>query len=167
MSQPFIGQLSLVGFNFAPLGWNICQGQLISISSNEALYALIGTTYGGDGQSTFQLPNLQGRIPVHQGPGYTMGMVGGSETVTILAANFPSHTHALVANASSTAPVNTPGSNSVANGSKIYKNVPPTTAMSSAMVGVSTGGNLPHNNIQPYQALNWIIAMEGIFPTQN
>jgi microcystin-dependent protein len=164
--DPFIGEVRAVGFNFAPIGWNICQGQIISISDNSPLFNLIGTTYGGDGVSTFGLPNLQSRVPVHQGNGYVMGQTGGVEEVTILGSTFPAHQHALVASSSSTSPTNAPSGNFLAAGLKIYRSSNPDVAMNSAMVTFSNGGNLPHNNIQPYQAINWIIALNGIYPSQ-
>jgi microcystin-dependent protein len=165
MGQPYVGQLLLVGFSFAPVDWNICAGQIIGISTNQALYALIGTTYGGDGVQTFGLPNLQGRIPVHVGTGYVIGQIGGAETVSITAANFPTHTHTLVAS-SVTGTLNTPANNSVAAGTKFFRNEAPAVAMNPSMVTTAPGGNLPHDNLQPYVALNWIIAMSGIYPTQ-
>jgi microcystin-dependent protein len=164
--DPFIGEVRAVGFSFGPVGWNICQGQLISISDNQALFTLIGTTYGGNGQTTFGLPNLQSRIPVHQGNGYVMGQSGGTETVTITASTFPNHQHSLVASSSSTSPTNLPANNFMAAGLKIYRTEDPSAAMNPAMVSVSNGGNLPHNNIQPYQAINWIIALSGVYPSQ-
>lgn len=164
--NPFIGEVRAVGFSFGPVGWNICQGQLISISDNAALFQLIGTTYGGDGQNTFGLPNLQSRIPVHQGNGYVIGQLGGVETVTIGASNFPAHQHSLVASSATSGATNLPGNNTMANGAKIYKTIAPTVGMNPAMVSTSNGGNQPHGNIQPYQAINWIIALNGVFPSQ-
>jgi microcystin-dependent protein len=164
--DPFIGEVRAVGFNFGPAGWNICQGQIISISDNQALYTLIGTIYGGDGVSTFGLPNLQSRVPVHQGNGYVIGQLGGAETVTITASTFPTHQHSLAASSADTSTTNSPAGNFMAAGSKIYRNVSPAVGMNPAMVGISDGGSLPHNNIQPYQAINWIIALNGIYPSQ-
>lgn len=164
--DPFIGEVRAVGFNFGPVGWNICQGQIISISDNQALFTLIGTTYGGDGMTTFGLPNLQSRIPVHQGNGYVMGQLGGAETVTIGASTFPIHQHSLVASSSSTSPTNVPTGNLMAAGLKIYRTGSPVMGMNTAMVSFSNGGSQPHNNIQPYQAINWIIALNGIYPSQ-
>jgi len=169
MSSPYVGEVRLVGFNFAPVNWSICNGNILSISGNESLFNLIGTTYGGNGQTTFGLPNLQGRVPVHQGTGggatYVIGQLGGQEAVSISAANYPAHNHTLQASSTAGASA-TPANNTVGSGSKIY--APPTdnpgTAMNAAMVSVSTGGNLPHNNVQPFLALNWIIALYGIFP---
>lgn len=164
--NPFVGEVRAVGFNFGPVGWSICQGQLVAISDNQALYALIGTTYGGDGISTFALPNLQSRIPVHQGNGNVIGQTGGAETVTINAATYPYHQHSLVASSNSTGAGNTPANNFMAGGLKFYRSGDPNVAMNPAMVSLSSGGSLPHDNIQPYQAINWIISLEGIFPSQ-
>jgi len=166
MSQPFIGEVRAVGFGFTPLGWSACQGQMISIGDYQALYTLIGTTYGGNGMDNFGIPNLQGRVPVHQGNNYVIGQLAGTEAVTITGSTFPNHQHSLLASSSSTGVVNAPAGNFVAAGLKIYRNASPAVLMSSAMVGFSGGGSVPHNNIQPYQALNWIIALEGIFPSQ-
>jgi microcystin-dependent protein len=173
MSQPYVGEVRAVGFNFQPINWNYCNGQLIAISENNALFNLIGTTYGGDGQNTFALPNLQSRIPVHQGTlqgggTYIIGATGGVESVTIVSASYPAHTHALAGTSnagSGSAPLN----NAAGGGSKIYAPSAdaPSVPMNPAMVGLSGGGNQPHSNIQPYQAINWIISLYGIYPTQS
>ena len=165
MSQPFVGELRLVGYTFAPLGWQFCNGQLMSIEQYQALFSLIGTTYGGDGQTTFALPDLRGRVPVHQGPGYFLGLPSGSEAVTIVTGTYPSHTHALTESTSNTGATANP-SGQAAGGLQFYATQPPDVAMSGAMVGSYAGGNQPHSNIQPFQVLNWIIAMYGIYPTQ-
>lgn len=172
MSTAFVGEVRLVGFNFAPSGWSICQGQLLSIANNEALYMLIGTTYGGDGQNTFNLPNLAGRIPIHQGRDaagnvYALGQIGGSETATVASSQLPAHTHALMASTNSTGTVSNPTNNVVASGVKMFTPLlAPTDAMNPAMISVAQGGSLPHENRQPYQVLNWIISLGGIFPSQ-
>jgi microcystin-dependent protein len=172
MSTSFIGEVRAVGFNFAPVGWLMCQGQLVSIAENSALFQLIGTTYGGDGQSTFGLPNLQSRIPIHQGTGggatYVIGQAGGLEQVTIGANQYPQHTHSLQAT-SSTAGSSAPANSVVGSGSKIYggPTALPVTPLNASMVGPSNGGNGPHGNIQPYLVLNWIISLYGVFPSQS
>ncbi|MGO9775075.1 MAG: phage tail protein [Terracidiphilus sp.] len=170
MSTCFIGEVRLVGFNFAPLDWSFCNGQLVSISSNETLYNLIGTTYGGDGQSTFGLPNLQGRIPIHYGSNgvstYIIGQSGGVESVTISANQYPAHTHSLIASKNTTGS-NTATGNVVNSGLTAYTPDAPNSAMLAAQVGTNGGGNQPHSNLQPYLALNWVIALYGIYPTQN
>jgi microcystin-dependent protein len=171
MSQPYVGEVRAVGFNFAPAGWAFCQGQLLPISDYETLFNLIGTIYGGDGQSTFGLPNLQGRIPIHQGTSslgttYVIGQLGGVESVTIASATYPQHTHTLFASSAAGA-VSNPANNAAGSGSKIYAAPAdiPTIAMNAAMVGLSGGGGQPHDNLQPYLALNWIISLFGIYPT--
>lgn len=171
MSQPFIGEIRMFGGNFAPVGFAFCNGQLLSIADNNALFALIGTTYGGDGQTTFALPNLQGRLPMHMGSGagttVTIGEAGGTESVTLSANQIPNHTHALQASTAagtSAAPAN----NVLAASSavKVYKAGTPANALATQAIG-NNGGNQPHGNIQPYQCINFIIALEGIFPSRN
>jgi microcystin-dependent protein len=172
MADPFVAEIRVVGFNFAPTGWATCDGQIMPISQNTALFSLLGTTYGGDGKSTFALPDLQGSAPMHPGQGAglslrDLGEQAGSETVTLLQSEIPVHTHTLSANAlpasaSLAAPTQALG-RSV--GGLAYKASPPgtTAAMSAQAVGL-TGGDLPHNNLMPYLTLNYIIALQGIFP---
>ncbi|MGA2742625.1 MAG: tail fiber protein [Bryobacteraceae bacterium] len=170
MSTAYVGEVRLVGFNFAPVGWALCNGQLVSISAYNALFNLIGTTYGGDGQNTFALPNLQGRIPVHQGSvsggaNYIIGQVGGLESVPLTLSQYPVHSHALMAS-SNPGNGNNPGSQTVGSGLKVYLNETPATGMNASMVGQSGGGSQPHDNLQPYQVLNWIISLYGVYPIQ-
>jgi len=169
MSQPFIGQLLLVGFNFPPSGWATCNGALQSIAENSTLFNLIGTTYGGDGQQTYALPNLQSRIPIHQGSNgvstYVIGQTGGVENVTITLNQFPTHTHALQGS-SGAASSNVPTGNTLG-GVSAYTTAAPNIAMNNATIGFSGGGSQPHNNLQPYLALNWVISLFGIYPSQN
>jgi microcystin-dependent protein len=170
--QVFVGQLLLVGFNFAPVGWAFCNGALVPISQYEALFNLIGTTYGGDGQNTFGLPDLRGRTPIAtgqlQGGGnYVLGQPGGAENVTIASSNYPTHNH-LVNGVSSGATSSSPGGMTLAGSRSIYvNNTAASVALNPAMVGPSipTAGGGPHANLQPYQTLNWIISLYGIFPT--
>lgn len=170
MSQPFVGELRLVAFNFAPAGWSICQGQLTAISQNDTLFNLIGTTYGGDGQQTFGLPNLAGRVPVHQGTfgggTYVMGQLAGVESVTITANQYPNHTHSAIANSDGQNRLTSAQGNLPAAGPTIYGSRPPADAMASDFLSTA-GGNQPHNNLQPFLVLNWIISLFGIFPSQN
>jgi microcystin-dependent protein len=171
MSDQYVGEVRLVGFNFAPVDWLICNGQQLAISDNETLYNLIGTTYGGDGQSNFNLPNLQGSIPIHQGSNsfgttYVIGQVGGVENVTIGASQYPNHTHTLMASNNNTGSSTATG-NVVDSGLTAYTAAAPNSAMLAAQVGTNGGGSQPHNNLQPYLALNWIIALYGVYPTQN
>ncbi len=176
MSDPFVAEIRIFPFNFPPKGWAFCDGQILPISQNTALFSLLGTTYGGDGQSTFALPDLQGSSPMHtgnsQGPGLSQhfeGEQGGTETTTLLLSGIPLHTHtvgrALDALGNSTTPVNSiwaqTGSVRVAVNS--YNPGPPTGAMKSDVIQ-PTGGSLPHNNLQPYLTLNFCIALQGVFP---
>lgn len=176
MSSPFLGQLMLVPYNFSPRGWAFCQGQILSIAQNTALFALVGTTYGGNGQTTFALPDLRGRVPISsgQGPGlsnYSLGQLSGTENTTLLSTNMPAHTHTATAalNANS-GPANDsiPNGNFLAEGS-IYRSTANAT-MNSGAVAVTvnpTGGSQPFSIVQPYLTLNWVIALQGIFPSRN
>jgi microcystin-dependent protein len=170
MSTPYIGEVRLVGFNFPPVDWATCNGALQSISENSTLFNLIGTTYGGDGQQTFALPNLQSRIPIHQGSNgvstYIMGQQGGLETVTVNVNQFPSHTHSLLAS-SANAPNNLPDNNVLGGGVTAYSAGTPTEVLNNATIGYSGGGSQPHNNLQPFLVLNWIIALYGVYPSQS
>jgi microcystin-dependent protein len=169
MADPFLGEIILFGGNFAPSGWAFCNGQLLSISQNTALFSLLGTTYGGDGMSTFALPNLQGRAPIHagQGPGlspYLQGQSGGTESVTLDQRTMPAHSHAARGvNAAATA--TSPTNNAVGVKSALY--VAPDSATAACKSLASAGGGQPHNNLQPYLALNYIIALQGIFPSRS
>ncbi|HEY1128142.1 MAG TPA: tail fiber protein [Roseateles sp.] len=166
MSDPFVGEIRLFAGNFAPTGWAFCQGQLLPIAENDVLFTLIGTIYGGDGQSTFALPNLAGRIPMHVGPGYVQGELLGSETVTLTAAQIPQHTHAMHAS-TSTADGTTPGGALLAGTSvPSYDTGPGTTAMAAGAIGPA-GGSQPHENMAPTLTVNYIISLFGIFPSQN
>lgn len=168
--EPFLGQILLVPYNFAPRGWAFCNGALLSIAQNSALFSLLGTTYGGDGVTTFALPDLRGRVPISsgQGPGlqpYTLGEQTGSETVTLITTQIPAHTHSVQAGIGSSAVTpegNFLGSDSV---TSIY-DVTAATTMNPAMIGVA-GGSQPHENRQPLLVMNYIIALEGIFPSRS
>lgn len=165
MAQPYVGEIRMFGGNFAPAGWMFCEGQLLPISENETLFNLIGTTYGGDGQSTFALPDLRGRLPMHMGNGFILAETGGAEEITLTTQQIPAHTHPFVcANAAGTqgSPVNfvPAASNTVS----IYKvPVAALTPMAAQAVG-PTGGSQPHNNFQPYLCVDFIISLFGIFP---
>jgi microcystin-dependent protein len=172
VSQPYVGQILLVAFNFAPAGWQACDGSLLPISEFDTLFALIGTTYGGDGQSTFGVPDLRGRVTVHQGqaPGlnsYVIGQLGGVEIVTLTGNQMPQHSHALLAS-SADATVNDPTNAVLAGGgqNRLYSNATPVNSMNPAMVS-PMGGSQPHNNQQPFLVCNWIISQFGVFPSQN
>lgn len=172
--EPFIGQIILAGFNFAPRGYALCQGQLLSIAQNSALFSLLGTTYGGDGITTFALPDLRGRVPMGfgNGPGLTPRVLGeesGTETVTLLVSEIPAHNHLLLANSApgdTGAPAGAVLANSGATDREYLSTGAPNEPMSVQAIGM-TGGTLPHNNMQPYLVLNYSIALEGIFPSRN
>jgi microcystin-dependent protein len=168
MSEPFIGEIRMVGFNFAPVGWALCDGQLMAISQNTALFALLGTFYGGDGIRTFALPDLQGRVPMHQGNGLglsprTLGTPGGHERVTLVPAQIPPHTHPL--NATTAAATSSAPAGHVLAGGGAYGGPPGNTQLDPTAVG-SVGGGESHGNIQPFLVVNFIIALQGIFPAR-
>jgi microcystin-dependent protein len=172
MASVFLGSLMLVPYNFPPKGFAFCEGQLLSISQNTALFSLLGTTYGGDGRSTFALPNLQGSLAVGQGQGpglnlYTLGETGGSPTVTLLASNVPTHNHT-VSGDKLAADLNTPKGNDLATSAnpQIYSSNVTNLAAMNAQSTNMVGNGLPHNNMMPYLGLQWIIALVGIFPSR-
>ncbi len=165
MSQPFVGEIRMVGFNFAPNGWAFCNGETLSISQNETLFNLIGTTYGGDGQTTFQLPNLMGRFPVHQGNGYVIGGLNGTETVTLTTSQIPAHSHLLQAAASAGTETSPAGAVWAESALEQYSTASPTGSMG-ATLG-QTGGSQPHNNMPPFLAINYVISLFGVYPSQN
>ena len=165
MSEPFVGEIRMGGFNFAPQGWAFCDGSLLAISEYDVLFDLLGTTYGGDGQTTFALPNLLGRVPIHQGLGYLPGQSGGTETVALTTAQMASHTHAIsVENGAGT--LASPNGNYFAETPSAVFATPGTTEAMGSVVS-TMGGSLPHDNIQPYQAITYIISLFGVFPSQN
>jgi microcystin-dependent protein len=169
MSQPFLGEIRQFGFNFAPRGWAFCSGQLMPISQNDALFALIGTTYGGDGQQTFALPDLRGRVPVHPGNAVQLGQVAGVESVTLLAQNLPPHNHGVMASADLAAGASPAGNVMGAKGRggvDVYAPATNLTPLAGGAVG-SAGSSQPHNNLQPMLVVNFCIALEGIFPSRN
>ena len=165
MSQPFIGEIRMFAGNFAPAGWMFCEGQLLPIAENETLFQLIGTTYGGDGETTFALPDLRGRIPVHQGNGFTLAQTGGSESVALPVQQIPAHSHGLIASAGK-AMQDAPAANTLAQpkASNLYGVVAPDTAMASQGIS-ATGSSQPHGNMQPYLCISFIISLFGIFPS--
>lgn len=170
MSQPYVGEIRMFGGNFAPAGWAFCDGQLVSISDNETLFQLIGTTYGGDGQVSFGLPDLRGRLPVHMGSGpgltpRTIGEMGGQESVTVTTSQILAHSHALLAS-SATANAGSPSGNVPAASTSIdlYTTADPTDAMAATALA-GTGGSQPHDNMMPYLCISFIISFFGIFPS--
>ncbi len=165
MSTPYVGEIRMFAGNFAPAGWMFCQGQLLPISEYETLFNLIGTTYGGDGQNTFALPDLRGRLPVHQGSGFTLAQSGGAETVILTSTQIPAHSHTVTATTNSNT-ASLPGGNFLAAGPDIYdQNVPGTATMAAAISSV--GGSQPHDNFQPYLCVNFILSLFGVFPSQS
>jgi len=171
-SQPFVGEIAIFAGNFAPNGWMFCHGQLLPISEYETLFQLIGTTYGGDGQETFALPNLQSRVPVHMGTGnagttYQIGEAGGVETVTLSTQQIPSHTHPLSASASpgtSASPIGTALADSGSGSAQYTQSTANLVKQPTQPLGV-VGGSQPHENMQPYLAVNYIISLYGTFPS--
>jgi microcystin-dependent protein len=165
MAQPYVGEIRMFGGNFAPAGWMFCEGQQLPISENETLFNLIGTTYGGDGEVVFALPDLRGRVPIHQGNGFILAEAGGSEEITLTVNQIPAHSHPLLASTS-------PGVSSNAQGSALssspsillyIEGQSPDTNLSPSVVG-TVGGNQPHTNFQPYLCVSFIISLFGIFP---
>ena len=165
MAQPYVGEIRALGFNFAPSGWHLCDGSLLSISQNDTLFNLIGTTYGGDGQNTFGLPDLRGRAPVHAGTGFTIGQNGGAENVTLTSSQVPAHSHSINADSSGG------GANSPANGyfatTTLDNYGSPASAASGNVLTSNNGSTQPHANIQPYLTINYSISLFGVYPTQN
>jgi microcystin-dependent protein len=177
MADPFVAEIRIFPFNFAPKGWAFCDGQLLPLSQNTALFSLLGTVYGGDGKSTFALPNLQGAVPMHPGgfndpgpglSGHSLGEMSGSETVTLLESEIPAHTHIMMSGPTFlSADSNLPTSNSMgkSNNGKAYIASANLTTMADEALAVA-GGDLPHNNMQPYLTLSFCIALQGVFPAR-
>lgn len=167
MADPFVAEIRIFGFNFAPTGWAQCNGQLLPLSQNTALFSLLGTTYGGDGKSTFALPDMQGNSPLHPGQGqglslYDLGQGGGTEAVTLLLSEIPFHSHTF---AQSTRPADNlnPGGFALGTGNNAYA-APGALAQMAPQALAIAGGSLPHNNMMPFLTLNFCIAMQGVFP---
>ena len=177
MSEAYIGEIRPITWNYAPRGWAFCNGQLLSIQQNTALFSLLGTTYGGNGVNTFGLPNLQGRVPLHRGNGFTLGQVGGEIGHTLLASEMPAHTHTLqasTADATTGAPAGAALAQPAANVGPVYAaGATPqatqalVTAAMAPQAVANAGGNQPHTNMQPYLVLNFIIALVGIYPSRS
>jgi microcystin-dependent protein len=165
MAQPYIGEIRLFAGNFAPAGWMFCDGQLLPISENEALFQLIGTTYGGDGQSTFALPDLRSRVPIHQGNNFILAGTGGVESVTLTVQQIPAHGHGFLASADLANSPN-PGEHVLAEtvSTTPYFAGPPAVPLAPQSI-LPVGGSQPHDNFQPYQCINYIISLFGIFPS--
>jgi microcystin-dependent protein len=164
MAQPFVGEIRMFAGNFPPAGWMFCQGQLLPISENDVLFTLIGTTYGGDGQSTFALPDLRGRIPIHNGNGFILAETGGVEQVTLTVNQIASHTHPLIAT-TSVANQSSPSNNLLAQSTAADLYIEDTATAPLAPAAITpTGGSQPHTNFQPYLCVDFIISLFGIFP---
>jgi microcystin-dependent protein len=166
MSEPFLSEIKIVSFNFAPKGWALCNGQLLPINQNQALFALLGTTYGGNGQTNFALPNVRGRVPIHMGNGHTLGEAAGSTSVTVNIQQLPTHTHPLNGTTVA-ATLDAPTNNLVAKTSINSFGGPASLGALAAGTVTNVGGSQPHNNMMPYLVLNFIIALQGIFPSRN
>jgi microcystin-dependent protein len=166
VAQPYVGEIRMFAGNFAPAGWAFCEGQPLPISENETLFQLIGTTYGGDGQEKFNLPDLRGRVPIHQGNGFVLAQAAGVESVTLTTNQMPSHSHAFLASGD-TGATPSPGPNVVLGGSpnvSLFREFAPNTPMSPSAIG-PVGGSQPHTNFQPYLCIDFIISLFGIFPS--
>src|SRR5438128_1836511 len=169
MSEPFLAEIKIISWNFAPKGWAFCNGQFLPINQNQALFSLLGTTYGGDGRTTFRLPNLQGRVPIHAGQGHTLGEQGGEQAHTLSISELPTHVHVASGTSASTDPngTNIPTANLLAAGpGEIYAAAGNLVAMGATTIA-NTGGSQAHLNMQPYLTLSFCIALQGIFPSPN
>jgi microcystin-dependent protein len=165
VSEPFLSEIKLMSFGFAPKGWAQCNGQLLPINQNQALFSLLGTTYGGDGRTTFALPNLQGRIPVHQGNSHSLGEAGGEQAHTLSVNETPVHTHTAYATTSAgDSPI--PAGNFLGGADNFYAPLANSTALHPSTIS-NAGGGQAHDNMQPYLALNFCIALQGIFPSRD
>src|SRR5467141_483288 len=166
MAQPYVGEIRMFGGNFAPAGWMFCEGQLLPISENDTLFNLIGTTYGGDGQTTFALPDLRGRLPVHTGQGHVLAELGGTEEVTLTATQLPVHTHPLMAAPGTAVDPNPLGKvPAQTRATDLYVADPPDVLLAGSTVP-SRGGSQPHTNVMPFLCVSFIISLFGIFPSQ-
>ncbi|BCG69819.1 tail Collar domain-containing protein [Mesorhizobium sp. 113-1-2] len=165
MAQPYVGEVRMFAGNFAPAGWMFCEGQLLPISENETLFQLIGTTYGGDGESTFALPDLRGRLPLHQGNGFVLAETGGAEEITLTTQQIPAHSHPFLGNIGNGSQAS-PQGNVLASSTlvKLYALETADAVMATSAIS-SVGGSQPHTNFQPYLCVNFIISLFGIFPS--
>ena len=165
MAEPFLSEIRIMSFGFAPKGWALCNGQILPINQNQALFALLGTTYGGDGRVTFALPNLQGNVPIHEGGGHTLGERGGEQAHTLSTGELPLHGHALFG-ADNPAMTNVPTNNYLGQQANVYGAATNLTALAPSEIG-NAGGGQAHANMQPFLVLNFCIALQGIFPSRN
>ena len=166
MAEPFLAEIRIVSFGFPPRGWALCDGQLLPINQNQALFSLLGTTYGGNGQTTFGLPDLRARTPIHTGSGHTLGERGGEQAHTLGVAELPTHTHEVRASTSASGGAATPNGNYLGGANNAYHAAASLTSLQPATV-TTVGGSQAHLNLQPFLTLNFSIALQGIFPSRN
>jgi len=166
MSDPFLGEIKVISFNFPPKGWAFCNGQLLPINQNQALFSILGTLYGGDGVTNFALPNLQTRLPLHQGQGFTIGSKGGEASHTLTVNEMPTHIHPAKAQTGLSNPGASPANSVWGTPAQTVYTASPNTTMSPAAIA-NSGGGQPHENQAPYLVLNFVIALTGVFPSQN
>jgi len=165
VATPFLSEIRIMAFNFPPKGWALCNGQLLPINQNQALFSLLGTTYGGDGRTNFALPNLQGRVPLHRGSGYVQGQAGGEQSHTLVVGEEPIHTHSVLGTITAgDSPI--PGGNYLGAANNLYAPLANPTTLHPSTIG-NAGSSAPHENMQPYLVLSFCIALQGVFPTQN
>jgi microcystin-dependent protein len=165
MSNPYLGEIKIISWNYAPKGWSFCDGQLLPINQNQALFSILGTTYGGDGRQTFGLPDLRGRAPIYVGNGHVLGEKTGEENHTVNISEMPAHNH-LVSASSANPDQGSPAGNEWASQASSYSTLAANTALNPSAI-TSIGGSQPHSNMQPYLVLNFVIALQGIFPSRN
>ena len=166
MSEPFLAEIRIVGFNFPPRNWAFCDGQILPINQNQSLFSLLGTTYGGDGRTSFGLPELRGRTPIHRGGGHNLGERSGEEGVALSTDQIPSHDHPMLASGNPASTAEATGAALAGSAENAYAGSSANASLSADSVG-NAGGGQPHNNMQPYLTLHFIIALSGLFPSRN
>lgn len=166
MAEPFLSEIRIMSFNFAPKGWALCNGQFLPINQNQALFALLGTTFGGNGQTTFALPDLRARTPIHVGSGHTLGERAGEQAHTLSIAELPTHTHTARGSSTATGGSATPNGNFLGGGNNVYHTPSNLTSLTAATI-TNVGGSQAHQNMQPFLVLSFCIALQGIFPSPN
>ena len=166
MAEPFLSEIRIMSFNYAPKGWALANGQLLPINQNQALFSLLGTTYGGNGQTTFALPDLRGRVPIHMGSGFTLGEAVGEQAHTLTQSEMPQHFHAVNVSSTASGGVDNPTNNFLGSANNLYHSPTAQTTMNPGTIG-NTGGSQPHQNMQPYLTLSFCICLAGIFPSHN